>query len=145
MILMRFETTVLAQASGVSTGGLRLHLGVPQNSSAHSGGENAGSISGRKEGIGRVIVNHVKLLVGGVQLRDGVVTVSDILGRILTRAGLHVLAMERGYASTIYGAHQYDPMVVAEEPPVSWGDPEVDILVPLTTTVTLTPKSSRTA
>src|SRR5207245_11447639 len=39
--------------------------------------------------------------------------------------------MERGYASTIYGAHQYDPMVVAEEPPVSWGDPEIDILVAL--------------
>src|SRR5438445_359353 len=39
--------------------------------------------------------------------------------------------MERGYASTIYGAHQYDPIVVAEEPPVSWGDPEIDILVAL--------------
>jgi len=78
-----------------------------------------------------VITNHLKLLVGGVQLRDGVVTVTDALGRIFTRAGLHVLAMERGYASTIYGAHQYDPMVVAEEPPVSWGDPGVDILVAL--------------
>src|SRR5207247_6704693 len=73
--------------------------------------------------------NHLKLLVGGVQLRDGVVTVSDILGRIFTRAGFHVLAMERGYASTIYGAHQYDPIVVAEEPPVSWCDREIDILV----------------
>lgn len=75
--------------------------------------------------------NHLKLLVGGVQLRDGVVTVTDAIGRIFTRAGLHVLAMERGYASTIYGAHQYDPMVVAEEPPVSWGDPGIDILVAL--------------
>src|SRR2546428_13970979 len=84
-----------------------------------------------REGITSVIVNHLKLLVGGVQLGDGVVAVSDILGRIFTRAGLHVLAMERGYASTIYGAHQYDPMVVAEEPPVSWGAPEIDILVAL--------------
>src|SRR5437667_12321668 len=81
------------------------------------------------KGIASVIVNHLKLLVGGVQLRDGVVTVSDILGRIFTRAGFHVLAMERGYASTIYGAHQYDPIVVAEEPPVSWGDPAIAILV----------------
>jgi len=103
----------LVQASGVWTGGLYLRQPV--------GGE----------GIASVIVNHLKLLVGGVQLRDGVVTVSDILGRIFTRAGFHVLAMERGYASTIYGAHQYDPIVVAEEPPVSWGDPEIDILVAL--------------
>ncbi len=78
-----------------------------------------------------VIVNRLKLLIGGVQLRDGVVTVTDILGRIFTRAGLHVLAMERGYASTIYGAHQYDPMVVSEEAPLSWGNPELDILVAL--------------
>ncbi|MDQ7819320.1 MAG: 2-oxoacid:acceptor oxidoreductase subunit alpha [Armatimonadota bacterium] len=76
-------------------------------------------------------VNRLKILVGGVQLRDGVVTVTDILGRIFTRAGLHVLAMERGYASTIYGAHQFDPLVVSEEPPVSWGDPRLDILVAL--------------
>jgi len=78
-----------------------------------------------------VIVNKLKLLVGGVQLRDGVVTVTDILGRILTRAGLHILAMERGYASTIYGAHQYDPIVIDEQPPVSWGDATLDILVAL--------------
>ncbi len=78
-----------------------------------------------------MITNQLKLLVGGVQLRDGVVTVSDILGRIITRAGLHVLAMERGYASTIYGAHQYDPLVIAEQPPVSWGDPNMDILIAL--------------
>lgn len=78
-----------------------------------------------------VITNNLKLLVGGVQLRDAVVTVTDVLGRILTRAGLHVLAMERGYASTIYGAHQYDPMVIAEQPPLSWGDPAIDILVAL--------------
>ncbi len=78
-----------------------------------------------------MITNHLKLLVGGVQLRDGVVTVTDVLGRILTRAGLYVLAMERGYASTIYGAHQYDPMVIADQPPVSWGDPALDILVAL--------------
>lgn len=78
-----------------------------------------------------MIVNHLKILVGGVQLRDGVVTVTDAMGRIFTRAGLYVLAMERGYASTIYGAHQYDPMVVAEEPALSWGDPEYDILVAL--------------
>ncbi len=78
-----------------------------------------------------MITNHLKLLVGGVQLRDGVVTVTDVLGRIFARAGLHVLAMERGYASTIYGAHQYDPMVIAEQPPVSWGDPALDILVAL--------------
>jgi len=78
-----------------------------------------------------VITNNLKLLVGGVQLRDGVVTVTDVLGRILTRAGLYVLAMERGYASTIYGAHQYDPMVIADQPPVSWGDPLLDILVAL--------------
>lgn len=84
-----------------------------------------------KEGIVRVMVNQLKLLVGGVQLRDGVVTVTDIFGRIFTRAGLHVLAMERGYASTIYGAHQYDPMVVSEAPPLSWGNPEIDILVAL--------------
>lgn len=76
-------------------------------------------------------VNKLKLLVGGVQLRDGVVTVTDILGRILTRAGLHVLAMERGYASTIYGAHQYDPIVIDEQPPLSWGDATIDILVAL--------------
>jgi len=78
-----------------------------------------------------VTVNHLKLLVGGVQLRDGVVTMTDLLGRILTRAGLHVLAMERGYASTIYGAHQYDPMLVTDTPAVSWGDRTVDILIAL--------------
>jgi 2-oxoglutarate ferredoxin oxidoreductase subunit alpha len=78
-----------------------------------------------------VVINQLKLLIGGVQLRDGVVTVTDLIGRIFTRAGLHVLAMERGYASTIYGAHQYDPLVVSAEPPVSWGDPALDILVAL--------------
>src|SRR2546428_4372523 len=84
-----------------------------------------------REGITSVIVNHLKLRVGGVQPRAGVGTVSAILGRIFAGAGFHVVAMERGYASTIYGAHQYDPMVVAEEPPLSWGDPEIDILVAL--------------
>ena len=78
-----------------------------------------------------MIVNKLKLLIGGVQLRDGVVTVTDILGRILTRAGLHILAMERGYASTIYGAPQYDPIVIDEQPPLSWGDATIDILVAL--------------
>jgi len=78
-----------------------------------------------------VIVNNLKVLVGGVQLRDGVVTMTDVLGRILTRAGLHVLAMERGYASTIYGAHQYDPMLITAAAPTSWGDREVDILIAL--------------
>lgn len=78
-----------------------------------------------------MIVNNLKLLVGGVQLRDGVVTVTDVLGRIMTRAGLQVLAMERGYASTIYGAHQYDPMLITETPAVSWGDRAVDILIAL--------------
>ncbi len=78
-----------------------------------------------------VIINQLKMLVGGVQLRDGVVTVTDVLGRIFTRVGLHVLAMERGYASTIYGAHQYDPMVIAEQPPTSWGDANMDILIAL--------------
>jgi len=78
-----------------------------------------------------VIVNHLKLLVGGVQLRDGVVTVTDVLGRIFVRAGLHVLAMERGYASTIYGAHQYDPMLISEAQPTSWGDRFVDVLIAL--------------
>ncbi len=78
-----------------------------------------------------VIVNRLKFLVGGVQLRDGVVTVTDLLGRILTRAGLSVLAMERGYASTIYGAHQYDPIVIDEKPPLSWGDVAIDILIAL--------------
>lgn len=88
------------------------------------------AINAERESL-RVIVNRLKVLVGGVQLRDGVVTVTDALGRICTRAGLHVLAMERGYASTIYGAHQYDPMVIAEEPPVSWGDAAYDIVVAL--------------
>ena len=78
-----------------------------------------------------MIVNHLKLLVGGVQLRDGVVTMTDVLGQILVRAGLHVLAMERGYASTIYGAHQYDPMCISEAPPTSWGDRFVDVLIAL--------------
>lgn len=78
-----------------------------------------------------MIVNNLKVLVGGVQLRDGVVTMTDVLGRILTRAGLHVLAMERGYASTIYGAHQYDPMLITDAPAVSWGDRDVDILIAL--------------
>ena len=78
-----------------------------------------------------MIVNHLKLLVGGMQLRDGVVTMTDVLGRIIVRAGLHVLAMERGYASTIYGAHQYDPMVVSEKPPTSWGDRAMDVLIAL--------------
>jgi 2-oxoglutarate/2-oxoacid ferredoxin oxidoreductase subunit alpha len=75
--------------------------------------------------------NRMKLLVGGVQLRDGVSTVTDILGRLLTRAGLHVMAVERGFASTIYGAHQYDPLVISPDPPVSWGDARVDVLVGL--------------
>jgi len=78
-----------------------------------------------------VIVNNLKLLVGGVQLRDGVVTMTDVLGRIMTRAGLHVLAMERGYASTIYGAHQFDPMLITEAPPTSWRDRDVDVLIAL--------------
>ncbi len=76
-------------------------------------------------------INRMKLLVGGVQLRDGVSTITDILGRLLTRSGLHVMAVERGFASTIYGAHQYDPLVISPEPPVSWGDARVDILVGL--------------
>jgi 2-oxoglutarate ferredoxin oxidoreductase subunit alpha len=74
---------------------------------------------------------QLKVLVGGVQLRDGVGTVVDLVGRILTRAGLHVLANERNYASTIYGAHQFDPLVIAAEPPVSHGDNASDILVAL--------------
>ena len=78
-----------------------------------------------------MIVNNLKLLVGGVQLRDGVVTMTDVLGRIFTRAGLHVLAMERGYASTIYGAHQFDPMRISEAPALSWGDRAVDLLIAL--------------
>jgi len=84
-----------------------------------------------KDGSVRVITNNLKLLVGGVQLRDGVLTVTDVLGRIFTRAGLYVLEMERGYASTIYGAHQYDPMVISAQQPLSWGDPYVDILIAL--------------
>ena len=76
-------------------------------------------------------VNRMKLLVGGVQLRDGVSTITDLLGRILSRAGLHVMALERGFASTIYGAHQYDPLVITEEPAVSWGDEALDIPVGL--------------
>ncbi len=76
-------------------------------------------------------VNRMKLLIGGVQLRDGVSTITDIVGRILTRCGLHVMGVERGFASTIYGAHQFDPLVISAEPPLSWGDPAVDILVGL--------------
>jgi 2-oxoglutarate ferredoxin oxidoreductase subunit alpha len=78
-----------------------------------------------------VIVNNLKLLVGGVQLRDGVTTITDILGKMFTRVGLHVLAMEKGYASTIYGAHQYDPLVVSDTPPLSYGDDASDVLVAL--------------
>ncbi|MDR7532167.1 MAG: 2-oxoacid:acceptor oxidoreductase subunit alpha [Armatimonadota bacterium] len=78
-----------------------------------------------------MVVNNLKLLVGGVQLRDGVTTVTDILGKMFVRAGLHVLAMEKGYASTIYGAHQYDPMVVSATPPLSYGDDRSDVLVAL--------------
>jgi 2-oxoglutarate/2-oxoacid ferredoxin oxidoreductase subunit alpha len=76
-------------------------------------------------------VNRMKLLIGGVQLRDGVSTITDMVGRILTRAGLHVMGVERGFASTIYGAHQYDPLVITEEPALSWGDEAIDILVGL--------------
>ena len=64
-----------------------------------------------------MIVNQMKLLVGGVQLRDGVSTVADLIGRILTRAGLCVLGVERGFASTIYGAHQYDPLTISATRP----------------------------
>jgi len=78
-----------------------------------------------------VIVNNLKLLVGGVQLRDGVTTVTDLLGKMFVRAGLHILAMEKGYASTIYGAHQYDPVVVSDAPPLSYGDDRNDILAAL--------------
>jgi 2-oxoglutarate ferredoxin oxidoreductase subunit alpha len=78
-----------------------------------------------------VIVNNLKLLVGGVQLRDGVTTITDLLSKMFIRAGLHVLAMEKGYASTIYGAHQYDPVIVSETPPLSYGDDRPDILVAL--------------
>ncbi len=78
-----------------------------------------------------MVVNNLKLLVGGVQLRDGVTTVTDLLGKMFVRAGLHVLAMEKGYASTIYGAHQYDPMVVSASPPLSYGDDQNDILAAL--------------
>ncbi len=76
-------------------------------------------------------VNQMKLLIGGVQLRDGVSTVADLVGRILTRAGLHVLSVERSFASTIYGAHQFDPLVVSAAPLLSWGDRAVDVLVGL--------------
>ncbi len=76
-------------------------------------------------------VNRMKLLIGGVQLRDGVSTITDILGRILTRCGLHVMGLERGFASTIYGAHQYDPLMISDTPPLSWGDEAIDILVGL--------------
>ncbi|TMJ09506.1 MAG: 2-oxoacid:acceptor oxidoreductase subunit alpha [Bacillati bacterium ANGP1] len=78
-----------------------------------------------------MIVNRMKLLVGGVQLRDGVSTITDLLGRILTRAGLQVMGVERGFASTIYGAHQYDPLLITAEPAVSWGDESIDVLVGL--------------
>jgi 2-oxoglutarate ferredoxin oxidoreductase subunit alpha len=78
-----------------------------------------------------VVTNRLKLLVGGVQLRDGVGTVVDVVGRILTRAGLYVLANERNYASTIYGAHQFDPLVISATPPLSHGDNLVDILMAL--------------
>src|SRR5574341_82692 len=83
------------------------------------------------EGAETVVVNNLKLLVGGVQLRDGVTTVTDILGKMFVRAGLHILAMEKGYASTIYGAHQYDPVVISATPPLSYGDDRSDILVAL--------------
>ena len=76
-------------------------------------------------------VNRMKLIVGGVQLRDGVSTITDLLGRILSRAGLHVMGLERGFASTIFGAHQYDPLVITEGPALSWGDEAIDILVGL--------------
>ncbi|HEX9246447.1 MAG TPA: 2-oxoacid:acceptor oxidoreductase family protein, partial [bacterium] len=76
-------------------------------------------------------VNRMKLLIGGVQLRDGVSTITDLLGRILTRAGLHVMGLERGFASTIYGAHQYDPLVITDGPALSWGDETIDVLVGL--------------
>jgi len=76
-------------------------------------------------------VNQMKLLIGGVQLRDGVSTVADLVGRILTRAGLHVLSVERGFASTIYGAHQYDPLMITAHRPLSWGDEAIDVLVGL--------------
>ncbi|MGH2373704.1 MAG: 2-oxoacid:acceptor oxidoreductase family protein, partial [bacterium] len=88
------------------------------------------SILGSKERHS-VVVNNLKLLVGGVQLRDGVTTVTDLLGKMFVRAGLHVLAMEKGYASTIYGAHQYDPVVVSDKPPLSYGDDRTDILAAL--------------
>ena len=78
-----------------------------------------------------MIVNNLKLLVGGVQLRDGVTTVTDLLGKMFVRAGLHILAMEKGYASTIYGAHQYDPVVISDKPSLSYGDDQSDILVAL--------------
>jgi 2-oxoglutarate ferredoxin oxidoreductase subunit alpha len=39
--------------------------------------------------------------------------------------------VERGFASTIYGAHQYDPLVITDTPALSWGDEQVDILVGL--------------
>src|SRR3972149_4888676 len=70
---------------------------------------------------GPVVTNRLKVLVGGVQLRDGVGTVIDLVGRIATRAGLHVLANERNYASTIYGAHQFDPLLLCDAPPLSHG------------------------
>jgi 2-oxoglutarate/2-oxoacid ferredoxin oxidoreductase subunit alpha len=76
-------------------------------------------------------VNRMKLLIGGVQLRDGVSTVTDLLGRLLSRAGLNVMGLERGFASTIYGAHQYDPLVITEEPALSWGDEALDVLLAL--------------
>jgi len=78
-----------------------------------------------------VVTNRLKVLVGGVQLRDGVGTVVDTIGRIATRAGLHILANERNYASTIYGAHQFDPLLIAADPPLSHGDDSFDILVAL--------------
>jgi 2-oxoglutarate ferredoxin oxidoreductase subunit alpha len=76
-------------------------------------------------------VNRLKLIVGGVQLRDGVSTITDLLGRILSRAGLYVVGLERGFASTIYGAHQYDPLVITDGPAFSWGEEAIDFLVGL--------------
>src|SRR3989304_1228551 len=73
---------------------------------------------------GPVVTNRLKVLVGGVQLRDGVGTVIDLVGRIATRAGLHVLANERNYASPIYGAHPIDPPLLRAEPPRPGGPPK---------------------
>jgi len=77
------------------------------------------------------MTERLRVVIGGMQLRDGASTVAQTFGKVLARAGLWVVQMEPNFASTIYGAPQSFILAVTSEPSESWGDRAVDVLLEL--------------